>query len=176
MNTLDLFPLINTFIFDVDGVLTDGTITLHATGDQGRTMNIKDGYALQLAVKLGYEVLIITGGKSQTVKERLQGLGIQHVYLGSSDKLDVFEEAKLSFELDPKRCLYMGDDVPDYFVMKEVGLACCPKDAAPEIQEISAWISSRNGGEGCVREIIEKVLRAQGKWFNPEEPNENQLW
>ena len=176
MNTLDLLPKINTFIFDVDGVLTDGTITLQPDGEQGRTMNIKDGYALQLAVKLGYEVIIITGGKSQIVKDRLNSLGVINVYLGSSDKMEVFEEATLSLDLDPKKCLYMGDDVPDYFVMKEVGLPTCPLDAAPEIQSISRFISGKKGGEGCVREVIEKVLRAQGKWFDPVQPNENQLW
>lgn len=167
---------INTFIFDVDGVLTDGKIFLHPSGEQMRNMNIKDGYALQLAVKLGYKVIIITGGKSSTIRIRLEGLGIQDIYLGASDKLDVFEEVLLTYNLDKKNILYMGDDLPDFFPMKEVGLPTCPANAAPEIQEISTYISPLVGGEGCVRDVIEKVLRAQNKWFDPKQPNEQQLW
>lgn len=172
----EILTQINTFIFDVDGVLTDGKILLHPSGEQIRNMNIKDGYALQLAVKLGYRVIIITGGKSSTIRIRLEGLGIQDIYLGSRDKLDVFEEVLLTYQLDKDKILYMGDDIPDYFPMKEVGLAACPADAAPEIQAISKYISPVKGGEGCVREVIEKVMRAQKKWFDPQQPNNVQLW
>lgn len=163
---LSLLSKIKTFIFDVDGVLTDGSVTLLPSGDQIRTMNVKDGYALQLAIKLGYRVAIISGGNSEAVRTRLQGLGIVDVYLGASNKLDVFDEYLLTWDLKPENILYMGDDLPDYQVMKQVGLAACPLDAVEEIKSISHYTSSFNGGSGCVRDVIEKALRVQNKWFD----------
>lgn len=166
---LKLLPGIKTFMFDVDGVLTDGSVTLMPNGEQVRKMSSRDGYALQLAVKKGYRVVIITGGSSQQVKDRLQGLGIQDVFLKSSDKKEVFDEYLMIHDLDPMEILYMGDDIPDYEVMQEVGVAACPSDAATEIREISAYISPVKGGYGCVRDVIEKVLRSQKNWFQGKE-------
>lgn len=159
---------ITTFIFDVDGVLTDSSVTLMPNGEQVRKMNIKDGYALQLAVKKGYEVVIISGGKSEAVRLRLQGLGINNIHLGIQNKLEIFDELILTNQLSPEQIMYMGDDIPDYEVMCKVGAAVCPADAAPEIQGICTYISQRKGGEGCVRDVIEQTLRVQGKWFDTE--------
>lgn len=176
MTYLDSLPKIKTFIFDVDGVLTDGTVTMLEDGSQVRHMNSKDGYAIQLAVKLGYEIIIVTGGSSQSVKERLEGLGVQHVYLKSHNKKEVLSDHCLSFETDLSKALYMGDDIPDYEVMTEVELACCPLDAAPEIKSISRFISTQPGGKGCVREIIEQTLRVQDKWFKPNQEFNQFTW
>ena len=170
---------ITTFIFDVDGVLTNGQVIIQENGEQTRIMNIKDGFALQLAVKLGYKVIIISGGKSQAVRTRLQGLGIHDVYLGAADKADVFDEVKITYDLKDDEIAYMGDDIPDYPVMKDVALPCCPLDAATEILEISKYISDKKGGEGCGRDLIEKVLRSQNKWFNQsnsDKNNESVVW
>ncbi|MFT6746234.1 MAG: 3-deoxy-D-manno-octulosonate 8-phosphate phosphatase (KDO 8-P phosphatase) [Glaciecola sp.] len=164
---------ITTFIFDVDGVLTNGQVIVQENGAQTRSMNIKDGFALQLAVKLGYKVVIISGGKSEAVKTRLQGLGIHDVYLGAADKADVFDEVKITYNLKNEEIAYMGDDIPDLPVMKDVALPCCPNDAAIEILELSKYISDKKGGEGCGRDIIEKVMRAQKKWFNQENLDKN---
>jgi len=170
---------ISTFIFDVDGVLTNGQVIVQENGAQTRIMNIKDGFALQLAVKLGYKVIIISGGKSEAVKTRLQGLGIHDVYLGAADKADVFDEVKITYDLKNEEIAYMGDDIPDYPVMRDVALPCCPSDAATEILEISKYISNKKGGEGAGRDIIEKVLRCQKKWFNQGDASNNNssvLW
>lgn len=162
---LKKMPRIQTFIFDVDGVLTDGSVTLMADGSQVRKMSSRDGYALQLAVKKGYRIAIITGGSSQQVKDRLMSLGVEDVFLKSYDKAEVFEEYISIHELDTETILYMGDDIPDYEVMSRVGIPTCPADAATEIREISTYISPVKGGEGCVRDVIEKVLRSQNNWF-----------
>jgi 3-deoxy-D-manno-octulosonate 8-phosphate phosphatase (KDO 8-P phosphatase) len=163
-NFKEKFKKISTFILDVDGVLTDGTVILMPNGEQARKMNIKDGYALQLAVKHGYRICIISGGKSEQVKLRLNGLGIQDVYIGISDKLEKYEDYFFTNHLTTEEILYMGDDVPDYEVMKKVGLAVCPNDASHEIKSICEYVSPFNGGLGCVRDIIEQVLKSQGKW------------
>ncbi|HET6245045.1 MAG TPA: HAD-IA family hydrolase [Bacteroidia bacterium] len=155
---------ITTFVFDVDGVLTDGNVILLPTGEQARRMNIKDGYALQLAIKKGYKICIITGGKCEMVKQRLKGLGINDIYLNISDKADKLEDYIYDNDLKKKHILYMGDDMPDYEVMLMAGIAACPNDSAPEIKEISAYVSHLNGGQGCVRDVIEQVLKVQGKW------------
>ncbi|MCL4856057.1 MAG: HAD-IIIA family hydrolase [Flavobacteriales bacterium] len=167
-NFKELLPKINTFIFDIDGVLTDGMITIFPDGDQIRTMNIKDGYALQYAVKKGYNIAIISGGSSETVRLRLNGLGITDVYLKSSNKIEVFENYLKTKNINKEHVLYMGDDIPDYHVMLKSGVATCPKDAAIEIKNIAHYISDKDGGKGCVRDIIEQVLRCQGKWFDEE--------
>lgn len=165
---IDVLPRIKALFFDVDGVLTDGSVQLMADGSQVRTMHAKDGYALQLAAKAGVHICIITGGNSQEVKNRLQNLGIEHIYLSAHSKIDVFEEHIMAYNLQPEECLYMGDDIPDYEVMNTVGLACCPKDAAPEIRSISNFISTKNGGKGCVRDLIEQYLKINENWFKPE--------
>ncbi len=160
----ELMPQIDTFIFDVDGVLTNGMVQVHSNGDLVRQMNIKDGYALKTAVDAGYRVCIISGGSSEGVRLRLQGLGITDIYLGAHDKIIQYEELLEKYNLNPENVLYMGDDVPDYPVMEKVGFACAPNDAAPEIKEVSKYISPKKGGEGCVRDVIEQIMRVQGKW------------
>jgi len=159
---------ITAFVFDVDGVLTDGTVLVTESGEQLRRFSIKDGYALQLAVKRGFKIAIITGGRSQSIVSRLTGLGISDVYLGVEHKTEKFEEFLLAYDLSADQILYMGDDVPDYPVMKLVGLATCPADAAEEIKTISAYISPVKGGQGCVRDVIEKVLKVQGLWADDD--------
>ena len=130
-----------------------------------RKMNIKDGYALKTAVDAGVNVCIISGGSNEGVRKRLQGLGITDIYLGAHDKIEQLNEYFEIYDIDPKQVIYMGDDLPDYNVMQEVGLPCCPQNAAPEIKSISKYISHKNGGEGCVRDIIEQTLKIQGKWL-----------
>lgn len=156
---------IKTFVFDVDGVLTDGSIQISTSGELLRTMNIKDGYALKLAQNSGYTVCIISGGKNEGVRKRLQGLGITDIYLGVSDKVEQMDEFFDIYDIKPEEVLYMGDDIPDYYPMKLVGLPCCPQDAAAEVKEISLYVSHKNGGEGCVRDVIEQVMKVQGKWI-----------
>lgn len=157
-------PQIDTFIFDVDGVLTNGMVTIMPDGELVRQMNIKDGYALKTAVDKGYRVCIISGGTNEGVRTRLKNLGITDIYLGAHNKTEQYHELVDMYNLQPESVLYMGDDIPDYPVMKLVGMPCCPNDAAPEIQEISKYISNIGGGEGCVRDILEQVMRVQGKW------------
>lgn len=159
---------ISAFMLDVDGVLTDGMVITLPDGDQVRRMNIKDGYALQHAVKQGYHISIISGGTSESVRLRLNTLGIEEVNLGCKNKIEVFEKLKNKFNLEKENILYMGDDIPDYKVMQEVGFAACPNDAADEIKSVSDYISPKKGGQGCVRDLIEQVLRLQGKWFNDD--------
>ena len=158
---------VNTFIFDVDGVLTNSTIMLYK-GDFMRSLNSKDGYALQYASKLGYKIFIITGGNSIDVKEALEGLGVKEVHLRSSNKLNVYKDLKEKYILNDSEVLYMGDDIPDYIVMKAVGVATCPQDACVEIKQISHYQSPILGGNGCVRDVIEQTLRVQGKWFTEQ--------
>jgi len=157
---------ITTFVFDVDGVLTDGNIMASESGELLRTFNIKDGYALQLAVKKGYHVCIISGGRGQAMEKRFEGLGIPDVFLGISDKVQVFKEYLEIYNINQQEVLYMGDDIPDLQVMKLVGLPTCPADACTDIKAISAYISPFNGGKTAARDVIEKVLRIQGKWFD----------
>ena len=152
--------------FDVDGVLsTNNVYLLSELGQPARTANIKDGYAMQLAVKRGLNLAIITGGRSEAVRTRYVGLGLQNVFMGVSVKIDCFKRWLDESGLQPDEVLYMGDDIPDYEVMQACGLPCCPADAADEIKSISAYVSPRCGGLGCVRDVIEQVLRAQGKWM-----------
>lgn len=163
---LDKLSQIKAFIFDVDGVLTDGLVHVTETGEQLRRFSIKDGYALQLAVKRGFPIAIISGGRSQSVVSRLKGLGIQDIYIGVDTKLDAFEEFLLIHDLQPDQVMYMGDDIPDHPVMQKVGLPVCPADAAEEIKSISRYISPIKGGAGCVRDVIEKVLKVQDLWMD----------
>jgi len=157
---------IRALFFDVDGVLSTETIEMHPNGEPMRTVNIKDGYALQHAVKCGLIIAIITGGKTENMRIRYEGLGIKDVFLGVSVKIKKYNELKEAYGLKDEEILYMGDDVPDYEVMKECGLPCCPNDAATEIKEISTYISHREGGRGCVRDVVEQVLKAQGLWMH----------
>ncbi len=159
---------IKALVFDVDGVLSAETIYLHPDGEPMRSVNIKDGYALQLAVKCGLHVAIITGGKTDAVRNRYEGLGIEDIYLGASIKTKEYEQLKEKYGLKDEEILYMGDDIPDYEVLRLCGLPCCPADSAPEIKEISVYISHYKGGYGCGRDVIEQVLKAQGKWMNEE--------
>lgn len=159
---------IKALVFDVDGVLSAETILLNSDGVPMRSVNIKDGYALQLAVKKGLLVAIITGGNTEAVRRRYEGLGIKDVYLGASLKIQEYEALKAKYDLSDEEILYMGDDIPDYQVMQKCGLPCCPADAAPEIQAVSVYVSHRKGGYGCGRDVIEQVLRAQGKWMSDE--------
>lgn len=161
-------------MLDVDGVLTDGSVLATDTGEQLRVFNIKDGYALQLAVKKGYRIVIITGGKSPGVVKRLQGLGITDIFTGVANKMECFEQYVNEHQLNREHILYMGDDIPDRAIMKQVGVACCPKDAASDIQQISLYVSYRKGGKGCVRDVLEQVMKIQGKW-NVDE-GENLIW
>ncbi len=156
---------IRALAFDVDGVLSTNNVVLLEGGQPCRTANIKDGYALQLAVKRGLPIAIITGGRSQAVKVRYEGLGITDVFLGTAVKIQKFEEWTASLHVKPEEVLYMGDDIPDYEVMQRCGCPCCPADAAAEIRQIATYVSPLNGGCGCVRDVVEQVLRAQGKWM-----------
>lgn len=155
---------ITTFIFDVDGVLTDGSIQISTNGELLRTMNIKDGYAMKYAREKGYTICVISGGKNEGVRHRLRGLGITDIYLGCPDKVEQMEEFFDIYDIKHNEVLYMGDDLPDLYPMKKVGLPCCPQDAVAEIKEISKYISHKKGGKGCVRDVIEQVLKVQGKW------------
>lgn len=157
---------IRAIFFDVDGVLSAETISLAANGDPMRTANIKDGYALQLAVKKGLIVAIITGGKTEAIRVRYEGLGLKDVFLGCSFKLKEYNLLMEKYGLRPEEVMYVGDDIPDYEVMRLCGCPVCPADAAPEIKDISIYISHRKGGYGCGRDVIEQVLKAQGKWMD----------
>lgn len=159
---------IKALVFDVDGVLSSEMIPLHVSGEPMRTVNTKDGYALQLAVKQGLVFAIISGGKSDAVRIRYEGLGSKDVYLGSSLKIKDYEHFKAKYNLTDDQILYMGDDIPDLEVMRNCGLPCCPKDAVPEAKELSLYISHKTGGAGCVRDVVEQVLKAHGTWMADE--------
>ncbi|MCI6371772.1 MAG: 3-deoxy-D-manno-octulosonate 8-phosphate phosphatase [Paraprevotella sp.] len=159
---------IKALLFDVDGVLSAETITMDAQGTPLRTVNIKDGYALQLAVKCGLHVGIITGASVQAIKVRFEGLGIQEIHLGCANKVAVYEDLLVRLGIRHEEVLYMGDDIPDYLVMRLCGCPCCPADAAPEIREASVYVSHLRGGYGCGRDVVEQVLRAQGKWMQDQ--------
>jgi 3-deoxy-D-manno-octulosonate 8-phosphate phosphatase (KDO 8-P phosphatase) len=155
---------ITTFIFDIDGVLTDSSVHVTESGEMLRIMNIRDGFAMKAALESGYNVCIISGGKNEGVRIRLRNLGIQDIHLGTPDKVETFKEYTELYNIKPESVLYMGDDIPDYHVMQLVGLPTCPQDASPEIKEISNYISHKNGGKGAVRDVIEQVMKVQGKW------------
>ncbi|GAB2687544.1 HAD-IIIA family hydrolase [Mucilaginibacter koreensis] len=165
---LDKLKDITTFIFDVDGVLTDGSVFVTESGEQSRAFNIKDGYVLQLAVKLGYNLCAISGSRSKVALHRLNSLGITDVYLGSNTKTEKLKTYLEERGISPSQVLYMGDDIPDLEAMKMVGLPVCPADAAEEIKAVSVYVSPLAGGKGCVREIMEKVLKVQKQWMGAE--------
>lgn len=162
-NYKEILKDIKAFAFDVDGVFS-GNIFLTSNGEPLRSMNIKDGYAVQLAVKLGFPVAIVTGGYSEGVRLRFEGLGVKDIYMNSSNKIIDYKKFLHKYGLSQADVLYMGDDIPDYEIMKSAGLPACPADAAEEIKSLSMYISNVKGGDGCVRDVIEQVLRAQNKW------------
>lgn len=155
---------INTFIFDVDGVLTDGLLYSFADGEQVRAFNIKDGFAIKHAIRQGYHVAIISGKNEPGVRKRLEQLEVEDIHLGIEDKVDTFEDYIYMQGIHPATVAYMGDDMPDLEVMQRCGLRACPADAADDIKEISTFIATRKGGRGAVRELIEKVMKAQDTW------------
>ncbi len=159
---------IKALVFDVDGVLSSEIMPLSPEGDPVRTVNVKDGYALQLAVKKGLKVCIITGAKVASISKRFLGLGISDVYIASSVKVNDFNAFLSKYDLRLDEILYMGDDIPDFQVMEMCGLPCCPADAVMEIRNISKYISPYKGGHGCVRDVVEQVMKVQGKWFADE--------
>lgn len=161
----ELMNNINTFVLDVDGVLTDGTIHVSPTGEMLRNMNIRDGYAMKAALENGYTVCIISGGSNEGVRVRLRNLGITDIYLGVPDKVETFKEFTDIYNINPENVLYMGDDIPDYHVMQLVGLPTCPQNAVQEIKGLSKYISHVDGGKGAVRDVIEQVMKVQGKWM-----------
>lgn len=156
---------IKAIAFDVDGVLSADVIPLHTSGEPMRSVNIKDGYAIQLAVKKGLHIAIITGGRTEAVRKRFAGLGVQDLYLGSAVKIHDYRDFRDKHGLQDEEILYMGDDIPDMEVMQECGLPCCPKDAAPEVKSMARYISHAAGGYGCGRDVVEQVMKAQGKWM-----------
>lgn len=157
---------ISTFIFDFDGVLTDGKVYLLPPDQYVRTMNTRDSYAIQYAVKKGFRIVIITGGNNEMVRERMAYLGVKDVFLQAAHKLPVFEKFISDNSLSFEKVLYMGDDLPDYHSIKKAGIGACPSDAAMEIRQVADYISPVEGGKGCVRDVIEQVLKSQGKWFD----------
>jgi 3-deoxy-D-manno-octulosonate 8-phosphate phosphatase (KDO 8-P phosphatase) len=161
--SLDLSK-VKAFIFDVDGVLTDGTLLALESGEQVRSFNIKDGFAIRHAIKQGFKVAIISGRQEEGVRKRLLSLDVTDIYLGVADKIVVFEQYLAKYNLAPADIAYMGDDVPDLAVMQRCGVAACPEDAVPDVMWIANYISGKGGGKGAVRELIEAVLKLQGKW------------
>ena len=155
---------VNTFVFDYDGVLSDGYVLINSNGDALRTANVKDGYAMQLAVKKGYRLAIISGGHSKGVPVRLQRLGIEDVHMGVTDKSAVFHELLQKRGIQAEDVLYMGDDLPDLPLLKLCGVPCCPADAVHEIKDHSIYVSPFEGGNGCVRDVIEQTMRLHGTW------------
>ncbi|MEO5592482.1 MAG: HAD hydrolase family protein [Chitinophagaceae bacterium] len=164
MSLLNKFKQVKCFAFDVDGVLTDGSLLLLDDGQMARSMNTKDGYAMQLALKKGYLIIVISGGGAEGARLRLNKLGITEVHFNAVNKKQVLDTFLQANNILPEQVLFMGDDIPDYLAMKEVGMPCCPADAAAEIKNISKYIAGTDGGKGCVREVIEKVLKLNGHW------------
>ena len=159
---------IKAIVFDLDGVLSAETISLGVDGTPLRTVNIKDGYAIQLAIKMGLRIAIISGCKIEAVRKRYEGLGMEDIYLGASVKIKVYEEFKAKYGFEDEEVMFMGDDVPDLEVMRRVGCPVCPADACQEVKELSCYVSQHNGGYGCGRDVIEQTLRAQDKWLKDE--------
>lgn len=157
---------IRAIIFDVDGVLSSEMIPLHPSGEPMRTVNIKDGYAIQFAQKQGLRIVILTGGTTPSVRLRYERLGVTDIFMGCSIKINTYNEFLSKYGLRDEEIIYVGDDIPDYEVMTRCGCPCCPSDACSDIKSISMYISKFKGGHGCGRDIIEQVLRAQGKWLN----------
>ncbi|MDC3064068.1 HAD-IIIA family hydrolase [bacterium] len=164
-NYKELLKEITTFILDVDGVLTNGKILVTSKGKMLREMNTKDGFIIKYALDKGFKIFIISGGTNKGVKERLKDLGIEEIFLGEHTKKDTYNKLIKKYNLKKNEIVYMGDDIPDIPVMKKIGVPCCPNDAVPDVKQISIYISKKNGGQGCVRDIIEQTLRVQNKWL-----------
>jgi 3-deoxy-D-manno-octulosonate 8-phosphate phosphatase (KDO 8-P phosphatase) len=164
LNFKQALTKITTLMFDIDGVFTDGKVLVLDTGEMVRNMYGKDGYALHVAIAKGYRIVIISGGNNIAVRAALQRAGVTDIFINQHDKMACYKHYMQTNNLKDEEVLYMGDDLPDHAVMSIVGLAVCPKDSAPEIKEICKYVSGRNGGEGCVRDVIEQVLKSQGNW------------
>lgn len=160
---------VKAFAFDVDGVLSPVTIPMSSTGEPLRMANIQDGYVLQLAVKKGYPIAIITGGIGDAIRNRFSVLGVKDIFMGAGYKMEAFQHFLLAHDLKPEEVLYMGDDIPDYEVLRAVGVPCCPADAVPEIKSVACYISPYRGGYGCCRDVMEQVMKAQGQWMDNAE-------
>jgi 3-deoxy-D-manno-octulosonate 8-phosphate phosphatase (KDO 8-P phosphatase) len=159
---------VKAFVFDIDGVLSTQTIALNVFGVPNRSVNLRDGYAIQLAVRKGYHICVISGCSSKEYQKRLKLLGVKDIYLNSKSKLEHFQSFLEKYQLNKNEVLFMGDDIPDYEVMKEAGIPVCPSDADSEIREVASYISDKKGGEGCVRDVIEQVLRLHNKWMDSD--------
>jgi len=168
MNILAHFKNIRVFVFDVDGVLTDGALLVLNDGQMARRMHIKDGYAIQLAIKKGYKLIVVSGSQSDAVINRLNKLGVIDIRMNVSDKLEILQSIISEYKVKTEELLFMGDDMPDLTAIKIAGLSCCPADAATEIKEVAHYISPLNGGMGCVRDVIEKVLKLNSHWSENE--------
>jgi 3-deoxy-D-manno-octulosonate 8-phosphate phosphatase (KDO 8-P phosphatase) len=167
-NYKPLLKNITTFIFDYDGVMTDGSILTLNDGEASRITNVKDGYTLHLAIKKGYRVAVISGAQADCMINRMKTLQITDIFLGITNKLEVFNKYLSDNNITPDQVLFMGDDIPDYEIMLNAGIATCPSDAAEEIRKVAKYISHAPGGKGCVRDVIEQVLKIQGKWMNDD--------
>lgn len=159
---------IKAIVFDVDGVLSSATVGMNSDGEPVRTINIHDGYAIQLAVKRGIKIALMTGGHNEEIRKRYEYLGVKDVYLNCSMKTETWNMFTAKYRLTDEEIIYMGDDIPDYQVMRRAGCPCCPSDACPEIKDISVYVSHIAGGQGCVRDVIEQVLKAQDKWMGDD--------
>ena len=159
---------IKAIIFDVDGVLSAQTITMSAEGEPLRTANIKDGYAIQLAMKLGLRIVILSGARVQSIRKRYEYLGVEDIYIGCTVKIDTYDDFLRQYGLTDEEVMYMGDDIPDLEIMRRVGCPVCPKDACQEIKDASLYVSDMAGGQGCARDVIEQTLKAQGLWLADE--------
>ncbi len=164
-NYKELLPSITTMVFDVDGVLTNNEVLLLGNGEMARTMSIRDGFALKYGVDQGLNIAVITGARQEPVRDRLKALGVVDVYMGVEDKVSVFREYTHKRDISPEHVLYMGDDIPDLDVMDVVGVSACPNDSVEEVKGISKYVSHKDGGKGCVRDIVQQTLKVQGKWF-----------
>jgi 3-deoxy-D-manno-octulosonate 8-phosphate phosphatase (KDO 8-P phosphatase) len=163
-NYKELLKDIKTFVFDVDGVFTDSSILITTEGELLRKMNVRDGYAVKTALTQGYRICIISGGSNEGVRARLRALGVTDIYLGAAFKEEALREYLLDYDIPPDEILYMGDDIPDIPAMQMSGMVACPQNAVPEVKRISHYISHLDGGAGCVRDIIEQVLKVRGHW------------
>jgi len=167
-NLIPIFKKIKAFVFDVDGVMTPGQVLVTEEGFMLRSVNIKDGFAVQHAVKSGYHVGIISGGNSEGMRKRFEGLGVTHIYLGQQEKVSAFGDFLEKTGLMAEQVAYMGDDLPDVPVLQKVGLGCCPKDASADVLEVAQFVSQVSGGHGCVRDLIERTMKLQDSWHNDE--------
>ncbi len=164
MNVLELFKPVKTFVFDMDGVITDGSLLILNDTEWLRKTDIKDGYAMHVAAENGYTMVVISGSTSAPTKKRLYHLGVKDVFMSVPDKKELLKNYMADNHLEADTVLYMGDDIPDYGCMNIVGLSCCPADAVQELKQTVKYISPFNGGHGCVRDVIEKVLKLNGHW------------